>query len=73
MSPRRCYPHPTQPHLNTMNAQIEQKLIDHLYECVNVHPHKEELMQIMESQLIDLNSEKYLMLQEDAELLSSCA
>ena len=56
-----------------MNAQIEQKLIDHLYECVNVHPHKEELMQIMESQLIDLNYEKYLMLQEDAELLSSCA
>ena len=55
-----------------MNAQTEQKLIDRLYECVNVHPHKEELMQIMESQLIDLNSETYSMLQEDDELLSSC-
>ena len=55
-----------------MSLETEARLIDRLYECVNVHPHKEELMQIMESQLIDLNSDKYLMLQEDAELISSC-
>ena len=55
-----------------MSSETEQKLINRLYECVNVHPHKEELMQIMESQLIDLNSDKYWMLQEDDELISSC-
>ena len=72
MSPRRRDPHPTQPDLTTMNAQTEQKLIDHLYECVNVHPHQKELIQLMQDQVNDLNSDKYWMLQEDADLLSSC-
>ena len=55
-----------------MNKQTETRLIDHLCECVNVHPYKDELIQLMESQLMDLNSDKYWMLQEDGQLLSSC-
>lgn len=54
-----------------MNAQAEQKLIDHLYECVNVHPYKDELLNLMQDQINDLNSDKYRMLQENADLLSS--
>jgi len=56
-----------------MSLETEQKLIEHLYECVNVHPHQKELIQLMHDQLNDLNSEKYWMLQEDVDLLSSCA
>ena len=55
-----------------MNAQTEQKLIDHLYECVNVHPHKDELINLMQDQLSDLYSDKYLILRQDDELISSC-
>ena len=56
-----------------MNAQTEARLIDHLYECVNVHPYKDELLNLMQDQVNDLNSDKYWMLQEDGQLLSSCA
>ena len=59
--------------LMMMSPETEQKLINHLYECVNVHPYKDEILNLMESQLIDLNSDKYSMLQEDDELLSFCA
>ena len=55
-----------------MNAQTEARLIDHLYECVNVHPYKDELLNLMQDQVNDLNSDKYSMLQEDDQLLSSC-
>ena len=56
-----------------MNKQTEQKLIDHLYECVNVHPYKDELLNLMQDQVNDLNSDKYWTLQEDGHKLSSCA
>ena len=36
-----------------MNKQTEQKLIDHLYKCVNVHPYRDELIQLMDEQLLD--------------------
>ena len=55
-----------------MNAQTEARLIDHLYECVNVHPYKDELLNLMQDQVNDLNSDVYSLLPEDAELLSSC-
>ena len=55
-----------------MSLETEQKLIDHLYECVNVHPYKDELLNLMQDQVNDLNSDKYWMLQEDGQLLSSC-
>ena len=36
-----------------MSLETEQKLIDHLYNCVNVHPYKDELIQLMDEQLLD--------------------
>ena len=56
-----------------MSLETEARLIDHLYECVNVHPYKDELLNLMQDQVNDLNSDKYWMLQGDDELLSSCA
>ena len=52
MSPRRCYPHPTQSHL-IMNAQTEQKLIDDLHKLVAISPHRDELLQLMQEQIDD--------------------
>ena len=57
--------------LMMMSQKLEEKLIDHLYECVNVHPYQEELIQLMQDQVNDLNSDRYWMLQEDDHLLSS--
>ena len=54
-----------------MSLETEQKLIDHLYECVNVHPYKDELLNLMQDQVNDLNSDVYSLLPKDAELLSS--
>ena len=51
MSPRRRDPHPTQP--NLMNETTHQSRIDQLYTLVYMHPHREELLQLMEEQLID--------------------
>jgi hypothetical protein len=51
VSPRRGYPHPTQPHLTTMNAHTEQKLIDHLYKCVSESSHRDELLALMYEQI----------------------
>ena len=42
-----------------MNLETEQKLIDHLYNCVNVHPYKDELIQLMDEQLLDDVSTSY--------------
>ena len=36
-----------------MSLETEQKLIDHLYKSVNVHPYKDELIQLMDEQLLD--------------------
>lgn len=55
-----------------MSLETEQKLIDHLYECVNVHPYKDELFNLMQDQINDLNSDKYWILQQDVQILSSC-
>ena len=55
-----------------MNAQTEARLIDHLYECVNVHPYKDELLNIMQEQVNDLNDDVYALLPEEDQLLSSC-
>ena len=38
-----------------MSLETEQKLIEHLYECVNVHPHREELIKLMYDQSKDLD------------------
>ena len=51
-----------------MNAQTEARLIDHLYECVNVHPYKDELIQLMDEQLLDDVSRSY---QEETKALNS--
>ena len=42
-----------------IGLETEQKLIDHLYECVNVHPYKAELIQLMDEQLLDDVSVSY--------------
>ena len=42
-----------------MNKQTETRLIDHLYKCVNVHPYKDELIQLMDEQLLDDVSTSY--------------
>ena len=42
-----------------MNKQTEARLIDHLYNCVNVHPYKYELIQLMDEQLLDDVSVSY--------------
>ena len=55
-----------------MSLETEARLIDHLYECVNVHPYKDELLNLMQDQVNDLNSDMYSLLPEDADLLSSC-
>jgi hypothetical protein len=34
-----------------MNAQTEQKLIDHLYKCVFESPHRDELLTLMYEQI----------------------
>lgn len=34
-----------------MNAQTEQKLIDHLYKCVSESSHQEELISLMYEQI----------------------
>ena len=41
----------------TMSQKLEEKLIKDLYECVNAHPYKDELIQLMQDQLNDLNSD----------------
>ncbi len=53
-----------------MNKQTETRLIDHLYNCVNVHPYKDELIKLMHDQVTDLNSFTCFMIQEDQELLA---
>ena len=42
-----------------MSLETEARLIDHLYECVNVHPYKDELIQLMDEQLLDAVSTSY--------------
>ena len=42
-----------------MSLETEARLIDHLYECVNVHPYKNELIQLMDEQLLDAVSTSY--------------
>ena len=34
-----------------MNAQTEQKLIDHLYKCVSESSHRDELLALMYEQI----------------------
>lgn len=36
-----------------MSLETEQKLIDELHKCVNAHPHRDELIALMDAQLAD--------------------
>lgn len=51
MHTRGNYPHPSES--NLMNESTHQQRIDQLYTLVYTHPHREELLQLMEEQLID--------------------
>ena len=36
-----------------MSLETEQKLIDHLHKCVTAHPHRDELVKLMQEQIDD--------------------